>query len=74
MFGRKNFPPSVKLLSATSGVLPIYRNDIDTNFPFSHAAVALGKQLFPLFALALDLHEDFFSDKVRPVHRRCMLY
>lgn len=30
----------------------------------SHAAVALGKRLFPLFALALDLPEDFFADKV----------
>lgn len=30
----------------------------------SHAAVALGKKLFPLFALALDLPEDFFDDKV----------
>jgi isopenicillin N synthase-like dioxygenase len=31
----------------------------------SRAAVALGKTLFPLFALALDLSEDFFDDKVR---------
>ena len=30
----------------------------------SHAAVRLGQYLFPLFALALDLPEDFFSDKV----------
>ena len=30
----------------------------------SHAAVAVGKALFPLFALALDLPEDFFDDKV----------
>ena len=33
------------------------------NLP-SHAAVRLGQYLFPLFALALDLPEDFFSDKV----------
>lgn len=29
----------------------------------SHAAVGLGKQLFPLFALALDLPETFFDNK-----------
>lgn len=32
---------------------------------FSHAAVGLGKNLFPLFARALDLAPDFFDDKVR---------
>jgi hypothetical protein len=31
----------------------------------SHAAVALGKSLFPLFALALDLEENWFEDKVK---------
>lgn len=31
---------------------------------FSHAAVLLGQSLFPLFALALDLPENFFDDKV----------
>lgn len=31
----------------------------------SHAAVKLGRSLFPIFALALDLSEDFFEDKVR---------
>ena len=30
----------------------------------SHAAVQLGRSLFPLFALALDLPENFFDDKV----------
>lgn len=30
----------------------------------SHAAVNLGRKLFPLFARALDLPEDFFNDKV----------
>ena len=30
----------------------------------SHAAVGLGKNLFPLFARALDLAPDFFDDKV----------
>jgi len=33
----------------------------------SEAVVALGQALFPLFALALDLPEDFFVDKVRPM-------
>jgi hypothetical protein len=31
----------------------------------SHAALCLGKNLFPLFARALDLSPDFFDDKVR---------
>jgi isopenicillin N synthase-like dioxygenase len=35
----------------------------------SHAAVDVGKALFPLFALALDLPENYFDDKVRPSHR-----
>ena len=30
----------------------------------SDDAVGLGKKLFPLFALALDLNENFFEDKV----------
>ncbi len=30
----------------------------------SHAAVRLGKLLFPLFALALDVPETFFDHKV----------
>ncbi|KAG8214680.1 hypothetical protein J3R82DRAFT_9758 [Butyriboletus roseoflavus] len=29
----------------------------------SHAAVKLGQSLFPLFAVALDLPENFFDDK-----------
>lgn len=29
----------------------------------SHAAIRLGQSLFPLFALALDLPENFFDDK-----------
>lgn len=32
----------------------------------SHAVIDLGKALFPIFALALDLNEDFFADKVYP--------
>ena len=31
---------------------------------FSHSVVDLGKKLFPIFALALDLPENFFEDKV----------
>ena len=30
----------------------------------SHSAASLGKALFPIFALALDLPEHFFDDKV----------
>lgn len=30
----------------------------------SKEAIGLGRKLFPLFALALDLPEDFFEDKV----------
>ncbi|KAG6812496.1 hypothetical protein H0H92_002495, partial [Tricholoma furcatifolium] len=34
---------------------------------YYHDAISLGKLLFPLFALALDLKEDFFDDKtIRP--------
>jgi hypothetical protein len=33
-------------------------------FP-SHAALGLGKSLFPLFARSLDLAPHFFDDKVR---------
>jgi hypothetical protein len=32
--------------------------------PTSHAVVRFGKILFPLFALALDLPENFFDDKI----------
>lgn len=31
----------------------------------SHEVLEVGKLLFPLFALALDLPENFFDDKVR---------
>jgi len=32
---------------------------------YSHAALAVGHKLFCLFALALDLPEIYFNDKVR---------
>ncbi|KAK0503661.1 hypothetical protein EDD18DRAFT_1411019 [Armillaria luteobubalina] len=32
---------------------------------YYHAAVNLGKKMFPLFALALELPENFFEDKIR---------
>lgn len=41
--------------------LPGFREDVLTYYD---AAVRLGLSLFPLFALALDLPEDFFADKV----------
>jgi len=31
----------------------------------SYSAVNFGKALFPIFALALNLPEDFFDDKVK---------
>ena len=34
------------------------------DYHFSHATVKLGLALFPLFALALDMPENFFEDKV----------
>lgn len=34
----------------------------------SNAAVRFGKKLFPLFAIALDLPEDWFGDKVRAAY------
>ncbi|KAH8082436.1 hypothetical protein BXZ70DRAFT_1012288 [Cristinia sonorae] len=42
--------------------LPGFREEVLTYY---HAAVELGKKLFPLFALALNLPEDFFSDKTK---------
>ncbi|KAF8558271.1 Clavaminate synthase-like protein [Imleria badia] len=41
--------------------LPGFRQDV---LAYYHAAVKLGKSLFPIFALALDLPENFFDDKV----------
>ncbi|KAI5981507.1 hypothetical protein EDC04DRAFT_2874881 [Pisolithus marmoratus] len=41
--------------------LPGFREDV---LAYYDAVVALGSLLFPLFALALDLPEDFFADKV----------
>lgn len=37
---------------------------VSDSFVASHSALKLGKLLFPLFALALDLPETFFDDKV----------
>jgi len=41
-------------------LLPGFRRAV---LDYYHAAVHLGQYLFPLFALALDLPEDFFADK-----------
>ncbi|KAH9171670.1 2OG-Fe-II oxygenase [Lactarius sanguifluus] len=41
-------------------LLPGFRQAV---LEYYYAAVRLGQYLFPLFALALDLPEDFFSDK-----------
>ncbi|KAH9850158.1 Clavaminate synthase-like protein [Lenzites betulinus] len=42
--------------------LPGFRESV---LSYYHAAVKLGQKLFPLFALALDLPEDFFADKTK---------
>jgi len=44
-----------------STLLPDFR---ETVLDYYHHAVRLGKSLFPLFALALDLPENFFEDKI----------
>ncbi|KAI0655575.1 Clavaminate synthase-like protein [Cubamyces menziesii] len=47
----------------------------DAVLAYYHAAVNLGKALFPLFALALDLPEDFFNDKTtKPAAIMRLLY
>lgn len=46
---------------------------VSDSFVASHSALKLGKLLFPLFALALDLPETFFDDKVSKVNRARLL-
>ena len=38
-----------------------------TDLNFSHSGIRLGRTLFNLFALALDLPENFFDDKVHAI-------
>ncbi|KAI0345609.1 2OG-Fe-II oxygenase [Trametopsis cervina] len=53
-------------------ILPGFREDV---LQYYHAVVNLGKALFPLFALALDLDENFFDDKVtKPAAIMRLLY
>ncbi|KAN0087661.1 hypothetical protein V8E55_006282 [Tylopilus felleus] len=40
--------------------LPAFREDV---LAYYHSAVKLGQSLFPIFAVALDLPENFFDDK-----------
>ena len=66
MFGLLSSLTSGKLSSSTSKLnsdppLPSWSH----SSAISHAAVGVGKLLFPIFALALDLPEDHFDDKVR---------
>jgi len=42
--------------------LPGFREAV---LEYYHAAVGVGRLLFPIFALALDLSEDFFDDKTK---------
>ncbi|KAF9241086.1 2OG-Fe-II oxygenase [Melanogaster broomeanus] len=52
--------------------LPGFRTDV---LAYYHAAVELGLSLFPLFALALNLPENFFDDKVtKPAAIMRLLY
>ncbi|KAI0770560.1 Clavaminate synthase-like protein [Fomes fomentarius] len=52
--------------------LPNFREAV---LDYYHAAVRLGQALFPLFALALDLPEDFFADKTtKPAAIMRLLY
>ncbi|KAH9066131.1 2OG-Fe-II oxygenase [Lactarius deliciosus] len=53
-------------------LLPGFRQAV---LEYYYAAVRLGQYLFPLFALALDLPEDFFSDKItKPAAIMRLLY
>lgn len=65
MFGHHTYQAFAKLRWDTSNYIWIswplvFANAVTT----SHAAVGLGKLLFPIFALSLDLPENFFDDKV----------
>ncbi|KAH7926491.1 Clavaminate synthase-like protein [Leucogyrophana mollusca] len=52
--------------------LPTFRKDV---LDYYHAAVRLGQSLFPLFALALNLPENFFDDKItKPAAIMRLLY
>ncbi|KAN0105577.1 hypothetical protein V8E52_010871 [Russula decolorans] len=53
-------------------LLPAFRRAV---LEYYHAVVRLGQYLFPLFALALDLPEDFFADKItKPAAIMRLLY
>ncbi|KAL4249829.1 iron/ascorbate-dependent oxidoreductase family protein [Abortiporus biennis] len=55
-----------------SKTLPDFRGKV---LRYYHAAVKLGQSLFPVFALALDLPEDFFDDKTtKPAAIMRLLY
>ena len=72
MFGPKislDFKTTSLNISGSSRASPV--DPVPTTLQFSHAAVRLGLLLFPLFALALDLPEDFFANKVS-CHPRIM--
>ena len=45
-------------------LLGVNDTSVLTTFGTSHAAVGVGKILFPFFALALELPETYFDDKV----------
>ncbi|KAG5721468.1 putative iron/ascorbate oxidoreductase [Termitomyces sp. T112] len=57
---RKFTPGAMSGTNSWPKNLPGFREAVLTYY---HDAIKLGKLLFPLFALALDLAEDFFDDK-----------
>lgn len=66
MSGQTSSPSFEKLFSSTSKLDFDPLSPLDHHSPSpSHAAVGVGRLLFPIFALALALPEDFFDDKVK---------
>lgn len=66
-YGPTNRRVSAKLLYNISTPSCTTPEGLLTLVDNSHSAVRLGKAMFPLFALALHLDEDFFEDKVAVV-------
>jgi hypothetical protein len=68
MFGlpKRQYPGSKKQCSSTSASKNIHSGTRSTyKIIISREVIELGLRLFPAFALALNLPEDFFADKVR---------
>jgi isopenicillin N synthase-like dioxygenase len=61
-FGAEDPDPLKSNIWPSEEDLPRFRKDVVSYYD---AAVELGKGLFPLFALAMDLPEDYFKDKTK---------